>query len=314
MQPIGEPLCGTNHSLVSAAVVPDPDGGETVVTGSYDGTVRFHALGDGRQTAAHIASGDSAVLHVASSHLGGETIAVRGSWTESVAWALEPRRQLGRRSGVSWRACLHALDGRSLVVSADGVHVLHAWDLRTQSPVCPPMTGHTAQVWGLRAGRVGGVDLAASASGDGTVRLWDLRTGERLSDPIGGHGRGAYSVDFAHLGRDVVVAGAGDGRLHFWDPADGTDVGVELEPFSSAVRALRVADIHGAQVLIAADGYGVVRAWDMNSATWSAELDVGSSVADVAVGGDRVCVATYMGAVVLGIHLPGTGKEQGSTS
>jgi WD40 repeat protein len=314
MQPIGEPLCGAEHSLVSVDVVPTPEGEETVVTGSNDGTVRFHGLGDGRQTAAHMASGDSAVFHVASTHMDGETVAVRSSWTQSVAWALEPRRQLGRRSGVSWRACLHALDGRSLVVSADGVHVLHAWDLRTQSPVCPPMTGHTAQVWGLRAGRVGGVDLAASASGDGTVRLWDLRTGERLSDPIGGHGRGAYSVDFAHLGRDVVVAGAGDGRVHFWDLADGSDVGVDLEPFASAVRALRVADIHGTQVLIAADGYGVVRAWDMSSATWSAELDVGSSVAGVAVSGDRVCVATYMGAVVLGIHLPGSDKEQGSTS
>lgn len=126
--------------------------------------------------------------------------------------------------------------------------------------------------------------------------------------------RRPYSVDFAYLDRHVVVSGAGDGRLHFWDPADGTDVGVELEPFPSAVRALRVADINGAQALIAADGYGVVRVWDMKSATWSAELDIGSGVADVAVGGDRVCVATYMGAVVLGVHLTGPDREQGNAS
>ncbi|MGW6905884.1 caspase family protein [Streptomyces sp. NPDC054940] len=314
MQPIGEPLCGADHSLVSVEVVLVPGGGETVVTGGRDGTVRFHALDDGLQTAAHMASVDSTTFNVASALMNGETVVVRGSWTKSEAFTLEPRRRLGRRSGSSWRSCLHVLDGKPLVVSADADHVLHAWDLHTQSPMCPSMAGHTAEVWGLRTGRVGVGDLVASASIDGTVRLWNLRTGEPFSDPLAGHSRGAYSVDFAHLDRDIIVSGAGDGRLHFWDPADGTDVGVDLEPFPSAVRALRVADIHGAQALIAADGYGVVRVWDMESPTWSAELDIGSSVADVAVGGDRVCVATYMGAVVLGIHLTKSGRERGNTS
>ncbi|MFI6011347.1 caspase family protein [Streptomyces sp. NPDC051243] len=314
MQPVGEALCGTDHSLVSVDVVRTAAGRETVVTASVDGTVRFHGLGDGLQTAAHIASAMGTVYDTASRHVEGETVVVRSGWTHAEAWALEPRRRLGRRSGASMRVGVYALDDRPVVVTADADHVLHAWDLRTQSPTCPPMTGHTAMVLGLRAGRIGDVDLLASASGDGTVRLWNLRTGERYSEPLGGHGGGAYSVDFAHLGRDIVVCGAGDGRLHFWDPEDGTDAGVDLEPFPSAVRALRVADIHGAQALIAADGYGVVRVWDMESATWSAELDIGSSVADVAVGGDRVCVATYMGAVALGIHLTKSDRERENAS
>jgi WD40 repeat protein len=314
MQPVGEALCGAGHSLVSVDVVPTADGGRTVVTASDDGTVRFHGLDDGVQTAPHIASSVGTVYDAAGGRVDGETVVVRSGWMEAEAWALEPRRRLGRRSGSSLRVCVDELDGRPVVVTADADHVLHAWDLRTQSPICPPMTGHTARVCGLRAGRAAGVDRVASASIDGTVRLWNLRTGEQLSEPFGGHHSGAHSVDFAHLDRDIVVSGAGDGRLHFWDPADGTDVGVELEPFPSPVRALRVADIHGTRALIAADGYGVVRVWDMESATWSTELDIGSSVADVAVSGDRVCVATYMGAVVLGVHLSGADKERGNPS
>jgi hypothetical protein len=65
-------------------------------------------------------------------------------------------------------------------------------------------------------------------------------------------------------------------------------------------------------MLIAADGYGITRVWDLRSANWSAELDIGSGVTDLAVGGDRVCVATHMGAVVLGIHLTELVKEPGS--
>ncbi|WP_369044384.1 caspase family protein [Streptomyces sp. Midd1] len=313
-QPIGEPLCGVNHALVSVDVVPAPGGGEMVVTGSGDGTVRFHDLGDGTQSAAHVASAAQSVFDMSSAQWDGETVVVRGSWMEVEAWGLTPRRRLGKHAGSSWRTCLHSLEDGFVVVSASGDHTLHAWDLRTRSPVCPPMSGHTAEVMDLRPYRVGDSDLVASASADGTVRLWDLRTGEQFAEPIGGHGRGAFSVDFARLDRHMVVAGAGDGRVRFWDLADWSNAGIELEPFPSAVRALRVADISGTPMLIAADGYGITRVWDLRSAGWSAELDIGSGVVNLAVGGDRVCVATQMGAVVLGIHPVGLAKERSTTS
>ncbi|MGW2781348.1 caspase family protein [Streptomyces populi] len=313
-QPIAEPLCGVNHALVSVDVVPGRGGRKTVVTGGADGTVRIHDLGDGRQVAAHVTSAAQTVFDSSSIASGGEVVVVRGAWMEVEAWTLKPRQRLGRHAGSSWRTCLHNVEDGLIVVSASMEHALHAWDLRTQAPVCPAMAGHTAEVMDLRACRVDASDLVASASVDGTVRLWNLRTGEQVREPVGGHGRGAFSVDFLQLEGQVVAAGAGDGRVHFWNLADGSDAGVELEPFPSAVRALRVGDIDGTPMLIAADGYGITRVWDLRSGGWSAELDIGSGVAGLAVGGDRVCVATQMGVVVLGIHRAGLAKERGGVA
>ncbi len=307
-RPVGEPLCGVNHSLISANVVEMTDGRAVVVTGGLDGTVRTHDPRDGRQVAAHIVSTGVHTSCATAARVGGVSVVVRGDWQSGDVWSLEPRRRLAVRPGAAVHTALYALDGRALAVSAADDHTLHAWDLRTRTPVCPPMAGHTANVQGLRVGRAGGADLLASASLDGTVRLWDPRTGEPRREPLTGHSMGAYCADFLDLGRDVLAVGAGDGRLRFWDLTDHHDLGIDLEPFTSGVTAIEAADIDGAPILVAADGFGLVRVWDLRSASWTAEIDIGSSIRDVAVGGGQLCVATHMGAVVLGLTTP-TGEE-----
>ncbi|WP_369030485.1 caspase family protein [Streptomyces adonidis] len=304
MSAIGEPLCGLDHNLVSASIVKMSGATATIVTGSYDGCTRVHDLATGRQTAPHIASQTFASFHTASARLGNETVVVSSNWSEADVWVMEPRRRLGKRFGTSWRGCLHTMDGKAVAVTVAGDFTLHVWDVHTQASMYSPMDGHTAQVSAMRVAVVKGRHLLATASLDGTVRLWNLHTGEPFADPMEGHGMGAYSVDFAHLEHDLVVSGAGDGRLHFWDLDAGRNAAIELEPFPSAVRSIRSAAIHGIPHVIAGDGYGLTRVWDTRSGTWTAELDVGGGVNDLAVDSDgQVCVATDMGAVVLGINI-----------
>ncbi|MEU6143995.1 caspase family protein [Streptomyces sp. NPDC047081] len=304
MSPLGEPLCGADRSLLSADVVPGPDGGSMVVTGSVYGGVRFHDLDSGAQVAPHITSSSYQLFHASSARLNDETLVVTSSWTEVDAWTMVPRRRLGKRFGTSWRASLHAVGGRAFVVSVAGDFTLHAWDPRTQAPVCPPMPGHTAQVMDLRAVRAGEDHLLASASLDGTVRLWDLRTGEPVSEPLTGHERGAFSVDFVRQRSDLLVVGCGDGRLVFRDLATRDVVGTELEPFPSRARALSAADIQGVPLLIAGDDFGLVRVWDTRHSGWTAELEVGGGINAVAAApSGHVCLATDMGMVVLGLNV-----------
>ncbi|MGQ4384932.1 caspase family protein [Streptomyces sp. SAS_270] len=311
MRPVGEPLCGVDNALVSADIVRGSDRA-MVITGSKYGGVRIHDLDDGEQIAAHIASANYELFDTTSARLGEDTVVVTSSWSEADVWVLEPRRRLGKRFGTSWKTRLHTLEDRAFAVSVAEDFTLHAWELGTQAQMCPPMSGHTAQVMCLRVGILGDAHLLASASLDGTVRLWDLRTGEPFAEPIDGHGRGAFSVAFARLGKDVLVSGAGDGRLRFWDLAERRDTGPELEPFPFLVSAVKSADIHGVPMLIAGDGYGLTRIWDTRSASWTAELDVGGGINDIAVdNAGHVCLATDMGVVVLGINIAHAPAPQG---
>ncbi|MFJ2174560.1 caspase family protein [Streptomyces sp. NPDC087851] len=312
MCPVGEPLCGVDRSLVSADILRFSHGGAVVVTVAADGVARTHDLEDGRQVAAHLTSANQQITDSMSVRLNGDSLMVRNSWMEAEVWDLESRERLGRRSGTSWRACLHRMDGRAMAVSVAGDYTLHAWDLRTQAPVCPPMTGHTADVMTVRSVAIGDVHVVASASRDGTVRLWDLRTGVPHGEPLSGHAMGACGLEIARVdGRDVVISGAGDGRVRFWDLADGQDIGRDLEPFPSAVRAIRATDICGTLTMVAADRYGLLRVWEQNSSSWTAEIDIGSGINGIAVDGEgRVCVATDMGVVALLLDPAGRLREK----
>lgn len=311
--PLGEPLCGADRHLVAASILPTPDGRAVVVTGSGTSGVRFHDLADGRQVAPHVTSIHYSLYDLASARLDGRTVVVTSSWWGADIWALDPRERLGKRPGMTWAASLHALDGRTFAVSVADDYALHAWDLRNQAPLFPPMRGHTSTVTGLRsADRIGAPHLLASASLDGTVRLWDLRTGSLALDPLTGRSTTAYSVNFIRLDRNLVVSGVSDGRLCFWDLTSGTPTGPDLEPFPSAVMQLGVADIKGVPILVAGDGYGLLRIWDTRAVGWTAELDVGGGINGLAVSDTgHVCVATATGAVVLGINIADVQENRG---
>ncbi|MGX9884318.1 caspase family protein [Streptomyces sp. NPDC002276] len=313
MSPSGEPLCGADRHLVAASILPATDGRAMVVTGSGTSGVRFHDLADGHQVGPHVTSIHYSLYDMATARVDGRTVVVTSSWWGADIWTFDPRQRLGKRPGTTWRTSLHTVDGRTFAVSVADDFALHVWDLRTQAPICPPMTGHTSMVTDLRgADRLGAPHLLASASLDGTVRLWDVRTGNLVLDPLTGRSMTAYSVDFLRLDRDLVVSGTGDGRVHFWDLTSGVSAGPDLEPFPSAVVQLGSADIKGVPILVAGDGYGLVRIWDTRSAGWTAELDVGGGINGLAVADTgHVSIATAMGAVVLGVNIPDAPANRG---
>jgi hypothetical protein len=207
--------------------------------------------------------------------------------------------------GASWLSCVHLMNDFVVVASVDRDFSLHAWESRTQSPVCPTMVGHTAAVTALRTGVVGGTHLLASASMDGTVRLWDLSTGGPVLEALTGHEMGVYGLEIARLDdRDVIVSGAGDGRLRLFDASDGADLEVELEPFPSAVHEIRIANIRGTPTMVAADRYGLIRVWDTRFPRWRAEIDIGSTINGLAIDrAGRVGVASAMGGVTLRLNI-----------
>ncbi|MFM9372640.1 caspase family protein [Streptomyces sp. Da 82-17] len=312
MRPLGEPLSGADPSLLSADILRTGDGTDVVVTGAVDGVVRTHDLKDGRQVAAHMTTASPVVYGATAVDLGGDSVVVRSSWTETEVWSLESRRPIGKRSGMSWGACVHPAGERPVVISVAVDYTLNAWDLHTQAPVCPPMTGHTAEVTALRPATVGDRHLVASASEDGTVRVWDLDGGASVGAPFDGHVMGAYGLEIARLDRDLVVTGAGNGVLRAWNLDDGSDANWDLEPFPSAIHAIRVAMVAGIPTLVAADQHGLMRVWTPGAPAWNAELDIGSAIRGISLDtSGRLCAATYMGVVTLQLR-PKASADQGS--
>ncbi|WP_246430554.1 caspase family protein [Streptomyces rectiverticillatus] len=314
MQPLGEPLYGLERHLLSADIARAPDDRAVVVTGSIDGAVRVHDLDSGRQVAAHLTSGVSAIFGVATEPLDGDMVVVRSSWTDVDVWSVSTRRRLAKRAGYAQLARISVVEGRPVVIAVGGDYTLHAWDLATQAPTCPPMSGHTASVSALRAGQVCGMSIVASASLDGSVRLWDLRTGRPHRQVRTGYERGATALDLAVIGGcDHLVIGAGDGRVSIEPLNDHTPAGTELDRFPAPVRRVRVASMGGTPTLVAADQYGLVRVWDLEVRALRAEINVGSGINGVAVDeAGRICVATDMGLAALRLNLAAPTKQEDS--
>lgn len=311
MRPVGEPIYGLERNLVSADIITMPDDRAVVVAGSLDGSVRVHDLNDGRQTTAHLTSGLSRLFSAAAETLDGDLVVARSSWQGIDVWAIEGRRRLARQSSYTHLACPASIDGRAVVVSVAGDYTLHAWDLTTQAPICPPMAGHTATVRALRVGRHGTVPFAASASLDGTVRLWNLHTGRPHGDARNGYPMGATALDLTVIGgRGYLVIGTGHGRIDVV-PIDGGPLpGTRLDRFTVGVRCLRVARVGGSPTLVAADRYGLVRVWDLETSELWTEINIGSGVNGIAIDqAGRICVATDMGLAALRLNLTRKGTS-----
>lgn len=205
---------------------------------------------DGRQVACGLASGELALLDVAS--WGATTVPVsRGGGAlafspggDTLLWATEGERTLRHRGGATlWTAKGPEPAPVSVAFSPDGERAivagrrpaLEAWDVERHSVVAPAQ-GHAGAVTALAASPLG--NLVASGGDDGAVVLWDparglvgrLEAGERV-----------LAIAFSPDGRLVLVAAEdhGAGSVRAWDTA--TQAALEKEVEAKGVRSLDVS-------------------------------------------------------------------------
>ncbi len=243
------------HTDRLSAITFSPDG-QTVLTGSYDGTARLWDLATGEPLRV-LAGHSEHVVCVAWSPDGGRV--ATGSW-DGTARIWDPT------SG----DCLTVLTGHdgwvsSVAWSPDGVH------LATGS------RDNTAGVWEVASGRLmrrlaGHTDWVRSAewrpdgrhvltgSYDNTAALWEARTGKRVRE-LRAHTNAVPAVRWLPDGRQAITASE-DGTLRVWQIDAAQEVRI-INVHTSPTYCLDI-DQAGSHVVTGSED-GNVRIFDVAS-------------------------------------------------
>ncbi|WP_433041866.1 WD40 repeat domain-containing protein [Dactylosporangium sp. CS-033363] len=194
---------------------------------------------------------------------------------------------------------------REVVASGDANGTLRIRDALTGQSLCPPIDAHVGSVRALALCTCGGRFLAVSGGDDGRVRWWDVMGGRELEDrqaKLGGLVTALAAGSWN--GRCVVTSAAGDLLVRIWDGAtgaviralkidspandlaladayvvmalaDGTaacwrldadeDRPAPLGSMPEGARTIEVATVADRPIIVAADGRGGLRAWDIQS-------------------------------------------------
>jgi WD40 repeat protein len=188
-------------------------------------------------------------------------------------------------------------DGRQLISGADD-HLVVIRDLSTGETVS--LKGHTRQVTAIALAP--NQTRVASASRDKTARLWDLESRKVLHE-LSGHTGDVMCVDFSHDG-DRLLTGSMDGTIRVWTTETGK-LEQTIEPDGKAV--FTALWLPGDEVIASGTADGSLRLIRVEDGEVTAEEDLQSNVADVAISPDGAMLAA---AVSSGnVHLLATDGE-----
>ncbi|MFI4915907.1 MAG: protein kinase [Phycisphaerales bacterium JB060] len=217
----GQPLHEAGEGLVSAIDVSAD--GHTLVTASYDGTIRVRDAGDDALLYPPITNQETWNVNLIDLSPDGATIASAGDdgvvrlWDAATGQPLGALGALGDRvSTIRFNAAGDLLAAASPDIPSG---VFDVWDPveRTRLRQLPGHRGGTRILAFAPEG-----DTLASAGDDRCVRLWNARTGEQLS-VLEGHQGDVFALAFGPEGR-LLASGGRDGLVKIWNASTGVEL------------------------------------------------------------------------------------------
>ncbi|MEV4619048.1 hypothetical protein AB0J74_10140 [Asanoa sp. NPDC049573] len=200
-----------------------------------------------------------------------------------------------------WAVRCISVGGERVAVTACADGALRAYSLGSGAKV-QQIVGHTASAQALATAFVDHRPMVASASLDGTVRLWDLSSGRcaavladhrggvwavdfahtdngalvvsagddrtlHVNDPAAGP-TDAHTNDITAIaaaapdGRPVVITGAADRTMRFWDLANGHSTSTTVAR-AAAVTAIAAVEVDGRPLALVATTDQSLEVWDL---------------------------------------------------
>ena len=207
-------LTGDTDRIHSMAFSPD---GNTLVSGSYDGTVRLWDVAAHRQIGAPLAGHDGEIYSVAFSS-DGKLVASGADDGVVRLWDVAVHRQIGAplagRDG-EINSVAFSPDGKTLATGgADGT--IRLWDVAAHRQIGAPLASHDDKINSVAFSPDG--KTLATGGADGTIRLWDVAAHRQIGAPLASHAGVVYSVVFSPDGK-TLASGSADGAIRLWDVA-----------------------------------------------------------------------------------------------
>ncbi|MDY6805984.1 MAG: WD40 repeat domain-containing protein [Cyanobacteriota bacterium] len=244
-------LLGHNSWIYTVAIAPD---GETVASGSYDGSIKIWHLSAGGLIRTLDAHSDAIASLAISSD--GETL-VSGSWDDCIKiWNL-PSATLTRTIN------LRADDVKAVAIAPDGKTVaagtysgvIKLWNSKTGT-----QTGefkHSGPVTSVAIGPQG--KYLASGSRNGTVKIWEIETGWELT--LEGHKKAVWAIAFSPDGQ-TLASGGGDRAVKLWQ----VETGEKISTFKEHSKAVySVAFSPDGQTLASGSYDRQIHVWQPNT-------------------------------------------------
>ena len=206
---------GHSNSVFSVAFSPD---GNTIVSGSHEGTLKLWDVKSGREIRSF--SGHSFDVWFVAFSPDGKTI-VSGSGDDTLKlWDVISGREIRSFSGHSNNISSVAFspDGKT-IISGSRDETLKLWDVKSGREI-RSFSGHSRSVTSVAFSPDG--NTIVSGSDDNTLKLWDVKSGREIRS-FSGHSRSVTSVAFSPDG-NTIVSGSDDNTLKLWDVTSGREI------------------------------------------------------------------------------------------
>ncbi|MEH2045985.1 nSTAND1 domain-containing NTPase [Nostoc sp.] len=244
------PLRGHESWVNSVAISGD---GQTIVSGSYDGTVRLWNR-QGLPLAEPLRGHKGNVNSVAISQ-DGQTIVSGGEDCTVRLWNRQGKTLTKLLCGHKWGVNSVAISGDGqTIVSGGSEGTVRLWN-RQGLPLVEPLPSHEQ---GVRSVAISGDgQTIVSGGSEGTVRWWNCQ-GLPLVEPLPGHEWGVNSVAISGDGQ-TIVSGGSEGTVRLWN-RQGLPL---VEPLPSHEQGVRSVAISGdGQTIVSASEDRTVRLWN----------------------------------------------------
>lgn len=240
-----------HESAVSSVAFSRAD--QTLVSGSYDGTVRLWNQ-QGNPVGQPVRGHQDWVTAVAFSP-DGQTIVSSGKDGTIRLWNWQGQ-PLGNpfQERQDWITSVAFSPDGLTIVSGGKDGTVRLWNRQGQS-IGQPFQGHQGVVFAVAVSSDG--QRIVSGSGDGTVRLWN-RQGQPMGEPLRGHEGVVFSVIFSPDGQ-TILSGGRDGTLRMWN-RQGQPLGEPFRGHQGPIFA--VAFSPDGQTIASGSGDGTIRLWN----------------------------------------------------